>query len=338
MPQQDRAKPSTSKNDTSAALVRSVRGEGRGDVVARAEKGDSAGAELALYDVISTYMENFLSDHTRKAYERDFRDFGAFLESRRRHIEHPRDVVKKDVIAFRDHLRELYSPTTVNRKMSAVSSLFGELQNAQVVPSNPCDGVKRPQSKVKKERLGFSDKEVLELLNSFDEATLQGLNDKAVLTFLFYTGCRISEALAVRVSDLDEIDGIRIAHLRGKGDKLRTIPIHPKLYSVLRLLVEMRAKKRSEHLFTRVRVNSNEPLSRQAVFQLLKSAMEKLGMGRSRSLHSSRRTVISNLLQSGSRLESVAQLAGHSSVNTTLRYLVRSEKLEDSPLLTLKYR
>jgi site-specific recombinase XerD len=61
-------------------------------------------------------------------------------------------------------------------------------------------------------------------------------------------------------------------------------------------------------------------------------------MGTSRSLHSSRRTVISNLLQAGARLESVANLAGHSSVNTTLRYQVRTEKLEDNPLLTFKYR
>lgn len=167
---------------------------------------------------------------------------------------------------------------------------------------------------------------------------IKGLNDKAVLSFLFYTGCRISECISTKVTDLSDVDGIHVVHLRGKGDKLRTLPLQPKLFLVLRKLIERRGKRRSDYLFTSIRDEAARPLTRDAVFKLLKNTMARLGMGTSRSLHSSRRTVISNLLQASARLESVANLASHSSVNTTLRYQVRTEKLEDNPLLTLKYR
>jgi len=48
--------------------------------------------------------------------------------------------------------------------------------------------------------------------------------------------------------------------------------------------------------------------------------------------------VISNLLENGARIESVAELAGHVNINTTQRYNVRKEELEDNPLLALRYQ
>jgi site-specific recombinase XerD len=48
--------------------------------------------------------------------------------------------------------------------------------------------------------------------------------------------------------------------------------------------------------------------------------------------------VISNLLENGARIESVAELAGHANINTTQRYNVRKEEIEDNPLLSLRYQ
>jgi integrase/recombinase XerD len=295
-------------------------------------------ASEKLLTTVSTYLENFLSVHTKAAYESDFRDFGRFLSENKVAISHPKDVTKKQVIAYREELRKKYAPTSVNRKLSALASLFSELHNAQVITTNPLDGVKRPIAKTRKERLGFSDSEVNQILESHSTEKLQGLNNRSILTFLFYTGCRISEALTVRVNDLDSIDGLNVVHLQGKGAKLRTLPLHPKLYSLLRELISRRAKEPFDYLFTGVKIESITPLRREVVHTLLKRTLTRLDLAQGRSLHSSRRTVISNLLENGTRLESVAELAGHANMNTTLRYKVRTEKLEDSGLLTLKYK
>lgn len=293
-----------------------------------------------LSEIVTQYLSNFLSDRTREAYESDFKDFGKFATSKFGPFSHPRDVTKTHVIAYRDFLREKYSPTSINRKLSALSSLFRELQGARVVDINPVEGVKRPQSIARRPRLGFSDEEVNRILDSHDATTLQGLNTKAVLSFLLYTGCRISEVLAVRVSDIEDRGNLKVVVIRGKGDKIRTLPLHPKLLKTLLELTERRQKGQGDYLFTRVKGDGleNESMRRQSVGELLKTTLRRLKLDPGRSLHSSRRTVISNLLENGARIESVAELAGHANINTTARYNVRKEELEDNPLLTLRYQ
>lgn len=307
---------------------------------------DTPNGELALPEahhlsrIVTEYLSNFLSDRTREAYESDFKDFGKFIAEKFGAFSHPRDVTKTHVIAYRDFLREKYSPTSINRKMSALSSLFTELQGARVLDINPVEGVKRPQSTPRRPRLGFSDEEVNRILDSHDSTTLQGLNTKAVLSFLLYTGCRISEALAVRVSDIEDRGNLKVVVIRGKGDKIRTLPLHPKLLKTLLELILIRQKGQGDYLFTRVKGEGpeNEPMRRQSVGELLKTTLRRLKLDTARSLHSSRRTVISNLLENGARIESVAELAGHANINTTQRYNVRKEDLEDNPLLSLRYK
>lgn len=292
--------------------------------------------------VVGEYLANFLSEHTRAAYEGDFRDFGEFLAGEGIRVSHPREVRKSHIIRYRESLRERYSPTSINRKLSALSSLFAELQNAQVVDSNPAQGVKRPKAITKRPRLGFSDREVNQILSAHRTDAVQGLNHHAVLAFLLFTGCRISEALAVKVSDIEDRGSVKVVCLRGKGDKIRSLPLHPKLSKVISELVAKRGKKPGDFLFTRVKGETadedREPLRRQSVGELLKTTLKRLGLGTNRSLHSSRRTVISNLLENGSRIESVAELAGHANINTTQKYNVRKEELEDNPLLSLRYQ
>jgi site-specific recombinase XerC len=85
--------------------------------------------------------------------------------------------------------------------MSALSSLFAELQNARVIDVNPVEGVKRPQSITKRPRLGCTDKEVVLLVDFYKADTLVGLMRRAVMHFMFYTAVRVSELLNVRISD-----------------------------------------------------------------------------------------------------------------------------------------
>lgn len=296
-------------------------------------KNDKNGLSL----LIQQYLDNFLSERTREAYLGDFKEFGKFIAERKWQVSHPREIRKQYVIAYREALRERYSPTSINRKLSALSSLFAELQNAQVIEMNPAEGVKRPKATPKRPRLGFSDREVNQILGCHSVETVQGLNNHAILSFLLFTGCRISEALSVRVDDIESRGGLQVVHIRGKGEKIRTLPLHPKLSKVLRELIERRGKQPGDFLFTRVKIDCDRPMRRQSVHELLKTTLTRLELDPNRSLHSSRRTVISNLLENGARIESVAELAGHANVNTTQKYNIRKEELEDNPLLSLRY-
>jgi integrase/recombinase XerD len=230
------------------------------------------------------------------------------------------------------------APTSINRKLSALSSLFTKLKEEQIVRRNPVDGLRRPKAIVKKRRTGFTDQEVNRILDSIDTTKLKGLSDKAILSFLFFTGARVSEMLSVRVKDIEVVEGIAVVHLRGKGEKLRTLPV-VKVWGLLQELINHRQKQPDDYLFTLIKTKANTRMTRSGVGKMIKEHLKTHGMELSRSAHSARRTVISNLLEAGERLELVQKVAGHSSPNTTLRsYNVREEPLAKSPLLNLKYR
>lgn len=289
-----------------------------------------------LQQTIQTFLANFMSARTQEAYVSDWREFFLFLERGGVLISHPNDVTQNHVITYRDFLREKFSPTSINRKLSALSSLFSRLKDEQLVRKNPVADLRRPKAIAKKPRTGFTDQEVNRILESLDTETTKGLNDKALLSFLFFTGARVSEALSVRVKDIDMREGMPVVHLKGKGEKIRTLPI-VKAWAVVDELIRRREKGKEDFLFTSVR--ENKKMSRVGVHKMIKYHLGKLGMDQSRSAHSARRTVISNLLESGERLELVQKVAGHSSPNVTLRsYNVRDEPLAKNPLLNLKYR
>ena len=175
-------------------------------------------------------------------------------------------------------------------------------------------------------------------LSAYEDDSVDCLQKRTLLQFLFFTGARISETLNVRVSDISPYGNVGLVVLRGKGDKLRILPLHPRLYKTIGELIIRMKKEPDTHLFTRRKGDRKAQITRQAAHLFLKKTLKLLRLDSSRSLHSSRRTVISNLLENGARIELVSELAGHSNINTTVLYNVRRESIKDSPLLTLSYQ
>jgi site-specific recombinase XerD len=304
----------------------------------RAEHRAEVALPHELVGVVQNFLENFLSDRTREAYVSDWRDFFAWMAGAGTQVQALSDVTESHVIGYRNFLREKYSPTSIARKLSALSSLFAKLKDEQIIRWNPASGLKRPKAIAKKKRTGFTDQEVNRLLDSIGTESLKDLSDKAMLSFLFYTGARVSEMLQVKVKDFGVEAGIPVVHLKGKGEKLRTLPII-KAKGLIDELVHRREKSPEDYVFTAVRKYREEPITRGAVNRMLKSRLSALGMDAGRSVHSVRRTVISNLLQSGERLELVQKVAGHSSPTVTLRsYNVREEPMTKNPLVNLNYK
>jgi site-specific recombinase XerD len=91
------------------------------------------------------WLANFDNPNTRRAYQSDVEAFTAFIG-----LESPdefRDVTRAHVIAWRKLLEsQELSPSTIRRKLSALSSLFDHLCNENAVTHNPVSGVKRPKA------------------------------------------------------------------------------------------------------------------------------------------------------------------------------------------------
>src|SRR5436309_10170801 len=89
------------------------------------------------------WFANIDNRQTRRAYQNDIKDFMTFVGIAR--PDEFRVVTRAHIIAWRKSLEgRALSPATIRRKLAALSSLFEHLCEANAVPHNVVDGVKRP--------------------------------------------------------------------------------------------------------------------------------------------------------------------------------------------------
>jgi integrase/recombinase XerD len=102
------------------------------------------------------------------------------------------------------------------------------------------------------------------VIAAIDRRSRNGGRDHALLLFLYNTGARVSEALAVRACDL-QLERPRQVRLLGKGRKERICPLWSETASALHRL--MRVQKPADLLFRNTR---GAPLTRDGVAYLLR--------------------------------------------------------------------
>ena len=171
------------------------------------------------------WLANIRNPRTRKAYKQDIADFSRFVG-----IERPeefRTVTRAHVIAWRDDLeRRPVSPSTLRRKLSALSSWFDSLCEKNAVSHNPVDGVKRPTADNNQGKTpAIDDQQARTLLTAPQGESLKARRDRAILATLLYHGFRRDELCRLRVQDYQRREGIMHFRVDGKGGKVRFIPV-----------------------------------------------------------------------------------------------------------------
>jgi integrase/recombinase XerD len=167
--------------------------------------------------------------------------------------------------------------------------------------------------------------EVQEILRDIDRSTLHGRRDHVLLSFMFNTGARVSEAVGLQACDL-VLDAPPSVHLRGKGRKERRCPLWVETARALHAHLAERkiALNERRNIFLNHR---GGPLTRFGVRLILKKHVRNTAR-RLKSLknkrlhpHSVRHSTAIHLLRSGVDLSTIANWLGHVSINTTNKYL-----------------
>ena len=174
------------------------------------------------------WFANIDNSRTRRAYKGDVSEFSNFIGITT--PEEMRLVTRAHVIAWRKDLESRgLAPSSLRRKLSAVSSLFDYLCEKNAVNSNPVNGVKRPAVESNEGTTpALSDNQARLLLDAPTMDTIKGKRDRAVLATLLYHGLRRDELCNLAVKDIQHRKGVEHFKVLGKGGKIRYIPVHPK--------------------------------------------------------------------------------------------------------------
>ncbi len=146
------------------------------------------------------------------------------------------------------------------------------------------------------------------------------VRDRLALELLYASGARASEVCGIGLADFKEQRSLVL--LRGKGAKQRMTPLgHQARYYLKRYLTELRptllTSATEDHLLLSRR---GAPLSRQALWGVVKSAAELAGLGQPVYTHLLRHSFATHLIQNGADLRTVQELLGHANLTTTQRY------------------
>jgi integrase/recombinase XerD len=299
--------------------------------------------QLAEVPPALTWFANIDNPQTRRAYQNDVEEFMAFAGIQDPHAF--RQVGRAHVLAWRRDLerREL-GAATIRRKLSALSSLFDALCEANAVQGNPVDGVKRPKvASQEGSTPAIGDHQARALLAAPARATLKGLRDRAILATLLYHGLRRAELCALRLVDLEERRGVRHLRVLGKGSKVRYVPLHPAAAGAIAAYLEAdgRAFNKATPLFLPVSnnvVGIDKSITPDGVYKVLAKYASQVGIDvHGFGPHALRATAITNALEHDADLEKVQDWVGHANISTTRMYDRRQQRAEDSPTFKVAY-
>ena len=210
--------------------------------------------------------------------------------------------------------------STIARKIAAVRGYHRFLVAEGLADQDPTvliDTPRRGESLPK----ALTFQEIERLLAAVDPEAILGIRDRALLEFLYGTGCRVSEAVDVEVLDVDLDSGTAL--LTGKGDRQRIVPLGRYAREAIEryLPVRMdlrRGKSDSGRLFLNSR---GEPLSRQGVWVIVRRNGRRAGIPDGKlSPHVLRHSAATHMVEGGADLRTVQEMLGHASISTTQVY------------------
>jgi integrase/recombinase XerD len=295
----------------------------------------------SLLGLTESFFQGYLrhtrgaSAHTIRAYRDALKLFYLFLAN---HKHKPvsdlgvEDIQSDSVLAFLDHVESKRGNSAVTRncRLAAVRSFVQHLLRQDVTRAGQYGRILAIGNKraLRRAAVYLEPEEARAVIGAVDPRGRERERDHALLLFLYNTGARVSEALAVRVCDL-RLERPRQVRFLGKGQKERICPLWSETASALRCIIPKGT--REDLLFRNTR---GEPLTRDGVAYLLAKyvrlaaqmipALAKLRV----TPHVMRHSCAVALLQAGVDVSVIRDYLGHASVATTSRYITTNLQMK----------
>ena len=274
-----------------------------------------------MVDKFLEYMryERNRSPRTVQEYEDDWRMFESFFKNKDSQVSW--ESVDSDLI--RDWLESMmdsgHAATSVNRRLSALRSLFRFALSRHLVEKDPAHVIVGPKNS--KPLPAFVREQDMNRLLDGEEMwqdNFEDLRARTIIILLYHTGVRVSELTGMDVSSLDMYDSY--IKVRGKGNKERVVPFGEELKAGLEKYLVAResfAGMKDGPLFVDDRLRRMSP---DQVRAIVKNNLSKVTTQKKRSPHVLRHSFATAMLNNGAGIESVKKLLGHAKISTTEIY------------------
>jgi site-specific recombinase XerD len=247
------------------------------------------------------------SASTARSYVLAARNFVGILGDM--HLE---QLTSKLVSDFKLRRMLSVSPASVNVDLRSMKALFSVLVQWEWLTKNPFMNVKL--IRIPETETPFLNEEQISMVIS----SIKNEQLKQIVTFAYYTGCRLNEILHVRWSDIDwansRISIRNSASFTTKSRKNRMVPMHPEL---AKILSQMRSQAENDNVFWNKRGGM---VLRDTISHQFKRVLRRNKLPETLHFHSLRHSFASVLVEKGTPIYHVSKLLGHSSVKVTERY------------------
>ncbi len=269
-------------------------------------------------------LDTVQSIHSKRNYAKALDDLFAFCASR--------PLSRALLMEYRTTIDHL-SPSTINVRLSAIRKLVGEARgNGMIGLEEAASLTDVPNVRQKGTRQGnwLTREQAKDLLSVPDRSKLKGKRDYVIIALLVGCALRRQELASLKIEDIQLREGRWvILDLCGKGGRIRTVavPIWVKRGIEAWLEAAKIDKGRLLRPLSKSGKIVGDELGDWAIWSVVEQSSKQIGIEHF-GAHDLRRTCAKLCRKSGGDLEQIKFLLGHSSIQTTERYLGSDQEIE----------
>ncbi|MBD2254543.1 tyrosine-type recombinase/integrase [Nostoc parmelioides] len=280
-------------------------------------------------DVLAMLLSEKRSESTRKAYDRDIKDFFAKMfgvESTAewvvRFLALPGAQALGWVVKYKAKMIDSgLSEATLNRRLSALRALVHKGRVLGVC-GYTLEDIKGETVIKYRDTSGVTPQEFKQILLTCDRTTAKGVRDYALLRLLWDNALRRGEIAKLKMGDFDRQNSRLMVLGKGRGSQREAIDLTPKTRDAICYWLAFRGlASTKDALFVALDPNTpGHPLSDTGLAKMVRTRAKKAGITKPLSPHRIRHSSITAALDAGQSVREVQKLSRHIKLETLMIY------------------
>lgn len=280
-------------------------------------------------DLLAEVLADKRSPQTRRAYERDLKDFFQTVtgsEPTPQLIAEFLNLERFDavgiVLGYKAGLMDRgLAEATVNRRLAAIRSLVDYARKVGKC-SWTLQDVKGEKVKSYRDTSGVSADLYKDVLASIDRTTLKGKRDYALLRLLWDNALRRGEVVKTQLKDFDPACRTLLIYGKGKGTQSETVSLSLPTVEALQEWLSCRELQADAPLFCSLdNASAGNPLTGDGIYKLVSGYCKAAGITKRMSPHRVRHSAVTAALDAtGGDVRRVQKLSRHANLNTLMIY------------------